>query len=392
MQPLSEKEQAALCGLLREAADDLGAPVPAEWAKAVTAAPRHRFLPPRVWLIEGDGYAPCDAEQEPDRWLEAAYADAPVVTQVNDGQDPGDEDVWPSSSASAPSIVLRMLRELDVRDGMNVLEIGTGTGWNAGLLSARLGSDRVTTVEVDLGLADQATDMLKRAGYDPCVVGADGAEGHAARGPYDRVIATCSVQEVPYPWVAQTRPGGVILTPWETPWFCYGLLRLTVEEDGSASGRFSPHSAFMLMRGQRIDLRIFRDVVRDEHTPVESCTSLSPWSVTGDDWTARFAVGMQLRDVWHTWQDEPDLDGVQRRLWVATADAKSWAAVDWDGHREDRFTVWQHGPRRLWDEVEAAHLWWLSAGMPRPEEFGLTVTPEGERFWLRFPDKVVSSY
>ncbi|MGW6912218.1 hypothetical protein ACWGB8_00130 [Kitasatospora sp. NPDC054939] len=45
------------------------------------------------------------------------------------------------------------------------------------------------------------------------------------------------------------------------------------------------------------------------------------------------------------------------RLWVATTDASSWAAVDHDGGPGERFTVWQYGPRRLWEEIEEAHRW-----------------------------------
>ncbi|KUJ70208.1 hypothetical protein ACZ90_04675 [Streptomyces albus subsp. albus] len=181
----------------------------------------------------------------------------------------------------------------------------------------------------------------------------------------------------------------MILTPWESPWFCYGLLRLTVDGQGLASGWFSPHSAFMLMRTQRTDLRIYRDVVREEHAPAESVTRLSPWSVTGDDWAAQFAIGLMLPNVWRTWQDKP-VEGVASRLWLATKDATSWAAVDWDGTSEDRFTVWEHGPRGLWAQVEAAYQWWTQVGRPGPERFGMTITPDGTHTpWLDDPGQRV---
>ncbi|MER7468307.1 hypothetical protein ABTY04_36630, partial [Streptomyces sp. NPDC097981] len=199
-----------------------------------------------------------------------------------------------------------------------------------------------------------------------------------------------SVRSIPPAWIAQTKPGGVILAPWESPWFCYGLLRLTVDGYGAASGSFSPHSAFMLMRGQRTDLRIYRDVVRDEQLPVESCTRLPPWAVSSDDWAAQFAVGLQLRNVWRTWQDNPDVKGVASRLWLATTDATSWAAVDWDGETSDRFIVWEYGPRRLWESVEGAYGWWRAVGRPGPERFGLTVRPDGTRMaWFDTPDRAV---
>ncbi|WP_175410149.1 methyltransferase domain-containing protein [Streptomyces sp. TRM64462] len=381
-------EQIALRGLLGTLNQTLPYPVGSAWERALWAVPRHAFLPDRIYV--GDGLEPCSRTTGPETWLRAAYADGPVVTQINDGEDPGEEARWASSSASAPSIVLRMLHMLELSSGDNVLEIGTGTGWNAGLLAHRLGPENVTTIELDPDLAVQAAQNLKGVDLEPRVVSGDGAAGHPDGAPFDRVIATCSVRDVPHAWLRQTRPGGAILTPWESPWLCYGLLRLVVDGEGGASGRFHPHSAFMLMRTQRTDLRIFRDVVRDEHVPDESETTLSPWAVTGDDWAAQFAIGLQLRDVWHTWHENPDVEGVASRLWLATTDATSWAAVDWDGRSDDRFTVWEYGPRRLWSEVEAAHLWWRMAGTPGPESFGLTITPDGaHRPWLDRPDRRV---
>ncbi|MEU3001226.1 methyltransferase domain-containing protein [Streptomyces sp. NPDC006995] len=378
-----------LCAeLLGSVNGSLGAPMTPAWEAACRGVPRHAFLPGTVWV--GDELEECTREADPAEWLRHAYADTAVVTQVNDGDTPAPGERWASCSASAPSIVFRMLELLDVRAGHRVLEIGTGTGWNAGLLAHRLGPGRVTTIEVDPALAADAVDRLDGMGLDVRAVQGDGARGHEAEEPYDRIIATCSVRTVPPAWIAQTRPGGVVLVPWESPWFCYGLLRLTADGNGGASGFFSPHSAFMLLRGQRTDLRIYRDVVRDSHVPEESTTRLCPWAVSGEDWAAQFAIGLQLPHVWRAWHEEPDVEGVTSRLWLATTDAASWAAVDTDGRTTDRFTVWEHGPRRLWEAVEAAYGWWHASGRPGPERFGLTVTPGGAHVpWLDTPDSRV---
>lgn len=80
---------------------------------------------------------------------------------------------------------------------------------------------------------------------------------------------------------------------------------------------------------------------------------------------------------------EPRLEEIhtlrQRRamLWLADDDATSWATVDYDGHQTDTFRVSQHGPRRLWDAVEAAHRSWEAAGRPSVARYGLTVMPDG---------------
>lgn len=382
---------AAMSGLIGSVNESLGAPMATAWEAAFLGMPRHAFLPVTVWV--GDDLVECSRERTPRDWLRHAYADTAVVTQINDGRAVERDERWASCSASAPSIVFRMLAMLamlDVRAGHRVLEIGSGTGWNAALLAHRLGPGRVVSVEVDPALAARAAGSLEGAGLDARVIEGDGARGHAAGGPYDRVIATCSVRTVPPAWIAQTKPGGVVLVPWESPWLCYGLLRLTVDGHGGASGSFSPHSAFMLMRGQRTDVRIYRDVVRDSHVPEESATRLSPWAVAGEDWAAQFAVGLLLRDVWRAWHANPDVEGVTDRLWLATTDATSWAAVDRDGRATDRFTVWEHGPRRLWRIVEAAYDWWRGTGCPGPERFGLTVAPDGTHVvWLDTPDNPV---
>ncbi|RPK63588.1 Protein-L-isoaspartate O-methyltransferase [Streptomyces sp. ADI96-02] len=384
---IAAPEQIAIRDLLGAVNNSLDRPLGPEWERAAWAVPRSAFVPDRVYV--GEQLEPCNRAGAQETWLRAVYADDSVVTQVNDGSDLDDEERWASSSASAPSIVFRMLDMLDVHNDQKILEIGTGTGWNAGLLAHVVGPGNVTTVEVDPALAAEAGERLRKEGITAHVVTGDGAEGYPGNAPYDRLLATCSVRSVPRSWLEQVKPGGVILTPWESPWICYGLLHMTVDDSGTASGRFAPHSAFMLMRQQRTALRIFRDVVRDDHQPDESATALPPWRVTGDDLAAQFAMGLQLRDVWWTWHDNPDVEGVASRLWLATTDTTSWAAVDWDGKSDDRFAVWQHGPRRLWNEAEAAYAWWTLHDCPGPERFGLTVTVEGEIPWLDHPGRPV---
>ncbi|GHF38897.1 protein-L-isoaspartate O-methyltransferase [Streptomyces mashuensis] len=384
-------EPAALRGLLAGIIEENGA-LPEKWASAITAVPRRLHLPRVIWQRDDQGnYIAIDAETNFGDWFSAAYAATSVVTQVNDGN-PVDPDVsaFPSSSASAPSIVARMLSMLDPRPGQRVLEIGTGTGWNAALLAHAIGEDNVVTIEVDATLAEQAATALKQTAPGVRVVCGDGTLGYPEGAPYDHVLATCSVSAIPEAWIEQIRPGGTILTPWSRPWCDYGLLHLAVEAGGKAAGRFHPYAAFMRARGHRLGLRLFRDVVADDHQPDESRTSLSPWSVAGDDWDAQFALGLRCPDLWHVWHDDPDVDGVATRLWVVTADGSSWAAVDHDGRQDDEFAVWQHGPRRLWNEVEAAWHWWTAKGRPEPSCFGLTVAGAKQEVWLGVPQTVVN--
>ncbi|MEU6325983.1 methyltransferase domain-containing protein [Streptomyces sp. NPDC047049] len=371
--PLTPEE--AIGDLLEQIAEVLGSPVPAPLRAALRAVPRHLFLPSTVWLRDGKGsYEPCDRGQDPDRWWHTAYRDAPLITQFTELSD---GDTVPSSSASMPSMVVRMLRDLDVQPGHRVLEIGTGTGFNAALLSFLFGAENVTSLDVDPGLICQARRALKASGQQPEVVCADGAAGWQPNAPYDRIISTCSVRTVPPAWLEQISPGGLIVTPWDTAWCNFGTLIATGQTDGTAEGSLVPYGSFMLMRAQQVDVELHRDLLRDGQIPERSVTELSPWSVAGNDLDVQMHIGLRVPGVWHAW--DTDAPEAHTRLWLADDEATSWAGVDYDGRQTSTFAVAQYGPRRLWDEVARAHEEYVSAGRPGVARHRLRLSPEGRR-------------
>jgi protein-L-isoaspartate O-methyltransferase len=89
----------------------------------------------------------------------------------------------PVSSSTKPDLMLRMLETLDVRDGHRVLEIGTGTGYNAALLSHRVGDHNVYSVDVDAELVRLARERLAGAGYRPTLAAIDGEGGLPEHAP-----------------------------------------------------------------------------------------------------------------------------------------------------------------------------------------------------------------
>ncbi|GHF95789.1 methyltransferase domain-containing protein [Streptomyces zaomyceticus] len=210
------------------------------WRDAFAEVPRHLFVP--YYYVPGTGGYERLWSGDPDparrdQWLRGAYEDTAIATRVRDG------DLV--SSASQPSLMALMLRALDVRDGHRVLEIGAGTGYHAALLCHRLGEEHVTTVDLDEEIAESARTHLAAAGYRPAVIAADGARGCPERAPYDRIVATCAVPSVPYPWLAQCAAGALVLTPLST-----GLLLLRVDDVTHAEGRFLETSAyFVALRG-----------------------------------------------------------------------------------------------------------------------------------------------
>ena len=156
--------------------------------QALRAVPRHLFVPAVP--------------------IQQAYADEPVYTKH-------DAAGAPVSAASQPTIVAMMLEQLQARPGQRILEIGAGTGYNAGLLAFLTGEDgQVTTIDVDQDLTDGARKALASAGYpDVRVILGDGALGYPAGAPYDRIIATVGVWDLPPAWLAQLAPDGRLLIP-----------------------------------------------------------------------------------------------------------------------------------------------------------------------------------
>ncbi|MFE5662667.1 methyltransferase domain-containing protein [Streptomyces niveus] len=336
-----------------------------------------------------------DKRQDPQAWQRYADSDGPVVTQWDDGAHDGRKPgkVF-SSSSSMPSLVFSMLTDLDVKPGQRVLEIGTGTGWNAALLAHRLGAGSIVTVEVDGAVAARAREALERFGLPVEVVHGDGFLGYAAGAepaPYNRVIATCGLREIPFAWVEQSSPGGVILVPWGTH---YGpgeaTARLVVAEDRrSASGPFTRPVGFMRMRSQR-----FARPRHDEYVPAgaeetadTSFTTMREAELLGAGGfdVIGFALGLRVPGVAHTVDRERE---GRRAVWFYGCSDRSWAVVVFRAGRAEA-KVYQSGPRRLWDEVEAAHRWWVEGERPGFNRFGLTVDADGERAWLDSPDNLV---
>jgi protein-L-isoaspartate(D-aspartate) O-methyltransferase len=113
---------------------------------------------------------------------------------------------------SQPYVVAYMTEQLDLRSNHRVLEVGTGSGYQAAVLS-RLARE-VVTIERYRTLADMARARLARLGFDNVeVVVGDGFEGVPERGLYDRIIVTAAAEQVPDALVGQLAEGGVMVLP-----------------------------------------------------------------------------------------------------------------------------------------------------------------------------------
>ncbi len=165
---------------------------------ALAAVPRHRFVPEAV--------------------RDRAYEDMPLP--IGYGQ-----------TISQPYIVGLMTQLAQVDSGMTVLEIGTGSGYQAAVLAEL--TPRVYTIEILAPLAAQARATLEELGYGTvqCRTG-DGYAGWPEAAPFDRILVTAAPEQVPPALVEQLKPGGRLVIPVGPRWSAQSLMLLTKDEEG----------------------------------------------------------------------------------------------------------------------------------------------------------------
>ncbi|MGH3700542.1 MAG: methyltransferase domain-containing protein [Pseudonocardiaceae bacterium] len=361
-----------------------------DWQKVFATVPRHEFVPsfyehtsPGQWQrIEGT-----DATQR-DRWLSAVYSNTTLVTAVEDvtlPRAPGQRSFAVAvSSSTEPGLMAQMLEDLDVHTGHTVLEIGTGTGYNAALLCERLGDTQVHSVDLRADHVDAAALRLAQAGHHPTLAAADGADGLPNHGCYDRIIATCSVQYIPPAWIDQLHPGGMLLADLEGTIYAGNLAALSRQNNSTLQGRFcAQYGSFMPMQHQ-LGIHPGRSHRTNPDPGTERTTTLPPDVVHQRQRPFAFYAQLHLP---HSTQLQPAAAGTRTRL---VAPDGSWCEVtdrsDTSGHHH----VIEGGPQRLWQLIEQAHERYIALGYPGWECFGITATPSEQRIWLDTPGNVAN--
>ncbi|HLL37423.1 MAG TPA: methyltransferase domain-containing protein [Streptomyces sp.] len=371
---------------MRALADDLaaaGAIRSQPWAAAFATTPRHVFVP--RWFEQGTddkGITVWRRRHADDgEGLAAVYRDVTLVTALDPAtaEQVGDT-AWtgmPTSSSTLPSLMAGMLEDLDVQDGHRVLEIGTGTGYNAALLCARLGSAAVHSVDIDQALVDTARQRLAQIGHEPQLLGRDGQDGWPEVGLFDRIIATCSVPTIPDAWLEQTRPGGVLVADVALG-IEGGLVRLSSHGDGCARGSFTTTAGrFMPTRS---DARTYPRQQRPERAPA---AGIRPTPLTAAEIRAHYPLRLALAFHLPGTELVYHVDEGRMSLQLQRSDG-SWARVPLDG--ENTGIVTYGGDDGLWTRAETAWEWWNAAGRPAQDQYGYAREADGGAYAWYLPD------
>ena len=185
---------------------------------AMRAVPRHEFVPEdqRAW----------------------AYVDTPLPI----GHD---------QTISQPAVVAFMTQVIRPGPGLRVLEVGTGSGYQAAVL-AETGA-RVWTIEIIRALADEASARLRRLGYRSVQVRhGDGYAGWPDAAPFDAIVVTAGADSIPPPLIRQLAPGGRLVMPVGDPRADQQLILLEKDASGRiASRELLPVRFVPLLRGER---------------------------------------------------------------------------------------------------------------------------------------------
>ncbi|MGH3870621.1 MAG: methyltransferase domain-containing protein [Pseudonocardiaceae bacterium] len=350
------------------------------WHAAIAETPRH-VLVPTVYEPQQQFYGSrTDVRLNTADHLELVYSTTTLVTTVAPNKY---GSLMSVSSSTKPDLMVRMLEALDVREGQQILEIGTGTGYNAALLAHRLGDDHVFSVDIDPELVNTARRRLTSIGHHPHLAAQNGAEGWRQHAPYDRIICTCAVRRIPWEWYDQLTPGGQLLVDFKPQG---GNLVLLERKTERLEGRFTAwYGAFMVMRQHGNDDDRSSPQWQPELPLDRQRITRTPAEPSG---VVRF-----LRSVTSTTQlrhgyafDERNRQPTAIKLTAADGSCCEVALTPADNGTR---TVREGGPTQLWAEIERAYQQWSDWGEPGWDRVGITVRPQAWTVWLDEPHNII---
>lgn len=210
-----------------------------DWLKqALFNVPRHLFIEQYYDDEEPDGIVQVESPIPTVKQLEAIYSNRGLMIR---------ED--PHSAASQPTLIFGMLDDLKLTHGCKVLEIGTGSGWNAGLIAFRVGEESlVYSIDLQADLVEQARKHLSSAGFN-CVNLRMGDGGLGWDGEtFDRIIVTVGSPDIPPAWIESLAEDGILVMPLKTRGAGDPILRLH-KQGNRLTGTLTRWAGFMDLQG-----------------------------------------------------------------------------------------------------------------------------------------------
>ena len=210
-----------------------------DWLKqALFNVPRHLFIEQYYDNEEPSGIVQVESPKPTSKQLAKIYSDTGLMIREK-----------PHSAASQPSLVFAMLAELKLTQRLKVLEVGTGSGWNAGLIAFGVEDDRlVYSIDLQADLVEKARIHLSSVGFNHVNLRVgDGGLGWTGE-IFDRVIVTVGSPDIPPAWVQSLADGGILVMPLKTPGVGDPILRLR-RQGNRLTGKFTLWAGFMSLQG-----------------------------------------------------------------------------------------------------------------------------------------------
>ncbi|MFB6437011.1 methyltransferase domain-containing protein [Streptomyces sp. NPDC056411] len=351
------------------------------WREPIATVPRHLFVP-RWWRRARTGWELHVGADNEQHWLDVAYRDTSLITRAGplhaDHASPADRPIGrPTSSATLPSLVVRMLQHARLDDGDSLLHIGTGSGYTDALAARRLGSGQVTSVDVDPYLVESAGVRLADIGLRPTLVATDGTGPlPLPPGSTDRIVSTVAVRPIPGSWLTALCLGGRLVTT-----LAGTSLLITAEkdEDGGAFGRVEwDRAGFMHTRsGNNYPAGDDELLATARHHDGEDL-STGPFPVVdvASAWDLASMLDLIAPGIEHDYREDDE-----QRTALMTHPDGSWARAT--GRGTDRPTVHQGGPRRLWDLLDQVRNDWLASGELPVRGAHVFIKPDGTTLLAR---------
>jgi protein-L-isoaspartate(D-aspartate) O-methyltransferase len=290
----------------------------------------------------------------------------------------------PTSSSSQPSTMALQLEALDLQAGQSVLEIGTGTGYNAALLIELVGpTGQVATIDIDAQLVQSARSRLTAVGQERIIVRhGDGIEGFPLLAPYDRIIATGSFRSVPPAWLEQLVPGGILVGNLVGN-LASIFLRLVKREDGTADG------VFLSLEDKRY-IELHNGSPLRHRFPREAWYEQVPYRTYTTDLRMRellqhaaflFFLQCERPDIQRYWR-VPRGQGNALSVCLVTREHTGALMVQ-DGNEANTWTIYEYGATELWQQIKECYTRWEQFGKPTMASYTFACI-NGEQ-WVALP-------